>query len=138
MSKNVLNISNNNYGEYAERLGIKDRDSFNKFLDNLKEMSITRCLSGVVEYEDLRDIAKTLAAFDEITFDNEYISYMKIGKLSKLKLQKDMTQKEIIKWIYNGMIKSVTEMIDEDIRYDQKNDFLFDLRDFLCLIEIWR
>jgi hypothetical protein len=104
----------------------------------LHEESINRSLSGFVEYESLSLIAKTLAAFDKVEFDQDYVPMMKINNWNNLtqRINQTMTERECEKWILNGMINKVVEIIDEDIRYGNSNNFYKNLRDFLCLLNI--
>lgn len=138
MEKNILNISDGSYGEYATKLNILNEDGFNKFLKELKEACIDRSLSGFVEYEGLRLIAVTLSAFDKIEFDQDYAPMMTIKNWENLRqgINPDMSERECVKWVLNGMINTVVEVIDEDIRYGDSNDFYKNLRDFLCLMKI--
>lgn len=135
---NILNISDNSYGEYATKLNILDIGGFNKFLKELHDESINRNLSGFVKYEGLSLIAKTLSAFDKVEFDQDYLPMITINNWDRLRsrIEPTLTTRECEKWILNGMINEVVEIIDEDIRYGCSNKFYENLRDFLCLIDI--
>ncbi len=136
--ENILNISDNSYGEYATKLNILDIEGFNEFLEELHDESINRSLSGLVEYEGLSLIAKTLSAFDKVEFDQDYTPMMTINNWDSLRqrIEPTLTSRECEKWIFNGMINKIVEIIDEDIRYGCSNNFYKNLRDFLCLIDI--
>lgn len=136
--ENILNISDSSYGEYATKLNIVSRDGFDKFLKNLNEECIQRSISGVIKYECLDLIGKTLSAFDKVEFEQDCVSLMLIKNWYNLsrRIDPNMTERECMKWVLNGMINGVVEIIDEDIRYGIDNPFYKNLRDFLCLISI--
>ncbi|KEI84170.1 hypothetical protein EJM73_06475 [Clostridium botulinum] len=138
MEKNIINISDSSYGEYATKLNILTEEGFKNLLNELKEECVNRNLSGFVEGERLELIANTLSSFDEIRFDTYYGPTMIIKNWDSLrkKLNPNMSERECVKWILNGMINTVAEIIDEDIRYGVSNDFYKNLRDFLCLMRI--
>ncbi|MEG1482925.1 MAG: hypothetical protein RSA57_03905 [Cetobacterium sp.] len=138
MKENILNISANSYGEYTTKLNILDMEGFNEFLKELHAESINRSLSGFVEYESLILIEKTLSSFDKVEFDQDYAPTMTINNWDSLRqrIEPTMTERECEKWILNGMINKIVEIIDEDIRYGASNNFYKNLRDFLCLIDI--
>lgn len=138
MEENVLYVSSRNYGEYEEKLKILNKEDFDKFLKVLENESIDRNLAGMVQYECLRHIAKTFLAFDKIEFDEDYGTGMVIRNWENLnqKINLNMTEYQCIKWILNGMINGVSNIIDEDIRYGVDNSLFKNLRDFLCLMSI--
>ncbi|MDO7204298.1 hypothetical protein Q5M85_09210 [Paraclostridium bifermentans] len=138
MKENILNISQSNYGEYEEKLNILSKGSFDTFIKELKKISIKRNLAGMVNYECLCFIKNTLLAFDKIEFNDSISSSMIIGNWEQLRLKSNLnlTEREFYKWVYNGMINSISNIIDEDIMYNTSNMFLLNLRDFLCLINI--
>lgn len=137
--ENILNISDNSYGQYATKLNILNVEGFNEFLKKLHDESINRNLSGFVEYESLSLIAKTLSAFDKVEFDQDYAPMMTINNWDNLRqrIEPAMTERECEKWILNGMINKIVEIIDEDVRYGDSNKFYKSLRDFLSLIKIY-
>lgn len=138
MGENIFNISDNSYGEYSIKLNILNKEGFNKLLKELTDEAIDRNLAGFVCYESLNLIAKTLSAFDKITFDKNNNTMMDIKNWNSLnqRIDSNMTERKCIKWVLNGMINAVAEIIDEDIMYGADNSFYKNLRDFLCLIYI--
>lgn len=138
MGENIINISNASYGEYEKKLSILNKEGFKDFIDELRNRSIERKLSGMVHYQCLNDIADTLIAFDKVEFDDYCITSMKIRDLKTLKEKSNlkMTDNEFYKWILNGMINRVANIIDEDINYGVADNFFTNLKEFLSLISI--
>lgn len=138
MGENIINISNTSYGEYEKKLSILNKEGFKDFIDELRNRSIERKLSGMVHYQCLNDIADTLIAFDKVEFDDYCITSMKIRDLKTLKEKSNlkMTDNEFYKWILNGMINRVANIIDEDINYGVADNFFTNLKEFLSLISI--
>lgn len=138
MGENIINISNASYGEYEKKLSILNKERFKDFIDELRNRSIERKLSGMVHYQCLNDIADTLIAFDKVEFDDYCITSMKIRDLKTLKEKSNlkMTDNEFYKWILNGMINRVANIIDEDINYGVADNFFTNLKEFLSLISI--
>ncbi|EQK39982.1 hypothetical protein C672_3501 [[Clostridium] bifermentans ATCC 638] len=138
MKENILNISQSNYGEYEEKLNILSKVSFDTFIKELEKISIKRNLAGMVNYECLCFIKNTLLAFDKIEFNDSISSSMIIVNWEQLRLKSNLnlTEREFYKWVYNGMINGISNIIDEDIMYNTSNRFLLNLRDFFCLINI--
>ena len=138
MGENIINISNASYGEYEKKLSILNKEGFKDFIDELRNRSIERKLSGMVHYQCLNDIADTLIAFDKVEFDDYCITSMKIRDLKTLKEKSNlkMTDNEFYKWILNGMINRVANIIDEDINYGVADNFFINLKEFLSLISI--
>ncbi|NFK66332.1 hypothetical protein FDB14_17475 [Clostridium botulinum] len=138
MEENILYISPSTYGEYEEKLKILNKEGFDKLLKKLEDESIDRNLAGMVHYEDLKNIVKTLLAFDKIDFDGDYGTGMVIRNWKKLNetINLNMTEYECMQWILNGMINELANIIDEDIRYGVDNSFFKDFRDLLCLMNI--
>jgi hypothetical protein len=133
MEENILNISQSNYGKYEEKLDIVNKEGFDRFIKKLQDESINRNLAGMVHYECLKDIAKTFLAFHKIKFDENVSTSMVIRNWKDL----NMTECECMQWIFNGIINSVANIIDEDINYGEDNSFYKNLKDFLCLINIF-
>lgn len=138
MGENIINISNASYGEYEKKLSILNKEGFKDFIDELRNRSIERKLSGMVHYQCLNDIADTLITFDKVEFDDYCITSMKIRDLKTLKEKSNlkMTDNEFYKWILNGMINRVANIIDEDINYGVADNFFTNLKEFLSLISI--
>ena len=138
MGENIINISNASYGEYEKKLSILNKEGFKDFIDELRNRSIERKLSGMVHYQCLNDIADTLIAFDKVEFDDYCITSMKIRDLKTLKEKSNlkMTDNEFYKWILNGMINRVANIIDKDINYGVADNFFTNLKEFLSLISI--
>ena len=138
MGENIINISNTSYGEYEKKLSILNKEGFKDFIDELRNRSIERKLSGMVHYQCLNDIADTLIAFDKVEFDDYCITSMKIRDLKTLKEKSNlkMTDNEFYKWILNGMINRVANILDEDINYGVADNFFTNLKEFLSLISI--
>lgn len=138
MGENIINISNASYGEYEKKLSILNKEGFKDFIDELRNRSIERKLSGMVHYQCLNDIADTLIAFDKVEFDDYCITSMKIRDLKTFKEKSNlkMTDNEFYKWILNGMINRVANIIDEDINYGVADNFFTNLKEFLSLISI--
>jgi hypothetical protein len=138
VGENIINISNASYGEYEKKLSILNKEGFKDFIDELRNRSIERKLSGMVHYQCLNDIADTLIAFDKVEFDDYCITSMKIRDLKTFKEKSNlkMTDNEFYKWILNGMINRVANIIDEDINYGVADNFFTNLKEFLSLISI--
>ena len=138
MENNILNISESNYGEYEEKLKILSKESFDDFIKRLEDEEVKRKLSGMVNYECLYFIKNTLLAFDKIEFDNSISTSMVIKNWEQLRLKSklNITESAFYKWVLNGMINGIANIIDEDINYGVHNMFFINLKDFLCLINI--
>ena len=54
----------------------------------------------------------------------------------RLKSKLNITESAFYKWVLNGMINGIANIIDEDINYGVHNMFFINLKDFLCLINI--
>ena len=74
----------------------------------------------------------------ELEIDDYCVTSMEIRNLEVLKQKSKlkMTDNEFSKWLINGMINRVTNIIDEDINYGVSDSFYNNLKDFLCFINI--
>lgn len=136
LEENILNISRGSCGDYEEKLNILCIDGFNDFIRELNQCAIERDISGMVQDSKLDVIADTFIAFDKVEFNDTVSTSMKINDWNylALKIDTNMTEYECKKWIFNGMINAVSNIIDEDINYGVNDSFFYNLRDFLCLI----
>lgn len=136
---NTLILSNyeNTYGEYKQALGIKDKQSFETFIEQLKTVDDERLNFGLVNTGFCLEIAKTLECF-HVDFREGHPDMLIIDDLQAI--NDDLTDGEIesdlevLLWISKGMTENLSDSIDENIRYDgetHNNEFLCNVRDFL-------
>ncbi|WP_080871763.1 hypothetical protein [Oceanobacillus timonensis] len=134
MNKFIIG-SQNTYGEEKEKLGIIDKNSFNKFLEDLEYIDADRINAGMVGGNHCTKIANTLRCF-EISFDNRYSDILYINNLSIINnsvFNGEKTDLEILLWVSKEMAEGIAEILDENIRYGgfYDDNFLKNTRDFL-------
>lgn len=142
MNTIILSNDENTYGEYKQSLGIKDNKTFKKFTERLKMVEDERLDFGLVNTGFCLEIAKTLECF-HVDFREGHPDMLIIRDLQAI--NDDLTDGEIksdlevLLWVVHGMVENISDLIDENIRYDGQthdNDFLCNIRDFLSNIHI--
>lgn len=136
---NKLIICDNSWLEVAKRLGITQKDGFEKFLERLKEESADRRNSCMTNFDYLTNLVTFLNSV-EIQFDLiNYNSYLYIDNLEDLNekvFNNQLSEYEVVTYILNGMINDMYEVLDEDDRYGMDEKFLKDTLLFLTSISI--
>lgn len=126
---------NSTYGQEKEKLGIKDKQSFDKFLNDLEYTDSDRINAGMVVTNECTKIANTLRCF-EISFDNRHSDIFYINDLSIINdkiFNGERTDLGVLLWVSKEMTECLAEIIDENIRYGgfYDDDFFKNTRDFL-------
>lgn len=134
MNKLILGSASNYYGKYKDKLGIRDKTSFNIFLKKLENNDVERNCSGMVQTKTCSEIAKTLRCF-KIEFKEDYHDNLIIDDLSAINtsvFSNDKTNMEMLLWLTKGITEELADKIDENFRYSgfTDNEFLCNVRDF--------
>src|SRR5699024_3378094 len=131
MNTLILGNTDNTHGNYRKKLNIKDKPSFDSFLEELKNIHTERvALEGdTVHTRAFDKIVKTLESFD-IVFKEGHPDMLVINNLQDINNKVFSGEKnnlETLLWITKGIVEEIADMIDDDIRH---NGFI-DL-DFFC------
>lgn len=134
MNTFILGSLPNCYGEYKERLGIRDKISFENFLKDLEQNDDERNCGGMIETNSCGKIAKTLRCF-KIEFKEDYHDELIIVDLLSINeyvFAGEKTNLEVLLWITKEFLEEIAAKIDENIRYGgfSDNEFLCNVRDF--------
>ncbi|MCG8542256.1 MAG: hypothetical protein MJA82_20340 [Clostridia bacterium] len=134
MNTFILGSSSNYYGKYKEKLGIRDKASFDIFLKKLENNDVERNCGGMVQTRSCSKIAKTLRCF-KIEFKEDYHDNLIIDDLSSINayvFSGKKTNMEVLLWVTKGIVEELADKIDENIRYGGfiDNEFLCNVRDF--------
>ncbi|WP_281512300.1 hypothetical protein [Mammaliicoccus vitulinus] len=136
MNKYIISANEDTWGKEKTYLEIYDEISFKTFLYKLKQVDFERLNAGLVVNGGTK-IAETLECFTVI-FDEKYHDMLFIDNLfliNKKVFNNEKNNLEVLLWVSKGMIETVQEMIDENLRYGGgfNNEFLMKTRDFLIL-----
>src|SRR5699024_6422187 len=129
----VLGNTDNTHGNYKKKLNIKDKPSFNSFLEELKSIHTERV---ALEGDTVpTKIIKTLESFD-IVFKEDHPDMLIINNLQDINIKVfsgEKTNLEILLWITKGIVEEIADMIDDDIRHNGfiDIDFFCNIRDFI-------
>lgn len=134
MNTFIIGSSSNYYGEYKEKLGIRDTESFEVFLKKLELNDVERNCGGMVQTDSGDLIAKTLRCF-KVEFKEGHHDNLIINDLSSINesvFSGKKTDLEVLLWVAKEIAEELADKIDDNIRYGGfiDNDFLCNARDF--------
>lgn len=137
MNTLILGRTDMTYGEYRDKLNIKDKDTFDSFLEEMKTVHTERiALEGeTVSTATFGKIIKTLECFN-VELKEEHPDMFIINNLKRINnyvFSDEKTKLETLLWITKEMTEEIADLIDEDIRHNGFIDIelLCNVRDFI-------